>query len=492
MIAVSELIELLREAGALTGVSGPLNKNINAVTNDSRSVGPDDLFIAIRGEQSDGHLFIDKAVKNGAIAIVHEVASEEMLFKPSSDVTLMHVANGRIAEAVLAARMFGHPAEKLELIGATGTNGKTSTIYLTQNLLEHTGTRTGIIGTVESSTGVRTYISDQTTPGPLRLHSLLSEMIEDGCSACAMEVSSHAIEQERVYGLNFAAAAFTNLTQDHLDYHHTFDDYFKSKKKLFDGLGESACAVTNIDDSHGMKIVADTAATIVTFGSDRRADVQFEIVSQKFDGLEIRINGRLGHFKLIGQFNAYNLACAYAIATATGRKESEVFEYLQNAPRIPGRFEPIWTVDDKLVVIDYAHTPDALEKALQTIRLMNTRGGAVWCVFGCGGDRDKTKRPLMGRIAERNSDNVIVTSDNPRTEDPYAIMQDIVAGIETVSKVETIVDRRKAIEHAAANSSAGDIILIAGKGHEKYQIVGTERLHCDDPEIVQSSFNVAT
>lgn len=487
---VSELIEKLKTAGVLVGTKGSLDKNIGRVTNDSRQAGPGDLFIAIRGVDSDGHMFIDKAVKNGAIAIVHEMASEESALHASSDVIYVHVNDARAAEAILAAHTNGNPGNKLDLIAVTGTNGKTSSVYLTRNLLQVAGTQTGIIGTVESSTGKRSYPSGQTTPGPLQLHALLREMVEDQCTACAMEVSSHALQQRRTQGLDFKVAAFTNLTQDHLDYHNDFEDYFETKKLLFDGLGKDAVAVTNIDDPYGAKIVDGTKASVLTYGTDSNADISFKIVSQEFDGLTLEMNGLTGRFKLVGEFNAYNLACAYSIAIAMGIDKQSAFEYLQEAPRIPGRFEPIWTDDDRLVIIDYAHTPDALEKALETIQKMNTKGGTVWTIFGCGGDRDKTKRPLMGAIAARLSGQVVVTSDNPRTEDPFKIIQDVMAGISDAKDVTAIVDRRMAVEYAATNSVPGDIVLLAGKGHETYQIVGTERLECDDPEIVRTAFDV--
>lgn len=491
MINVSELIEKLNTNGILAGTSGPLDTKIGKVTNDSRQAGPGDLFIAIRGVESDGHLFIDKAVKNGAIAIVHEMASEETALQSSSDVVSVHVTDSRIAEAVIASHANGRPADQLQIAGITGTNGKTSTVYLTRNLLDQTGIPTGIIGTVECSTGKRSYSSGQTTPGPLQMHKLFREMVEDDCKVCMMEVSSHALQQKRTYGIDFTVAAFTNLTQDHLDYHRDFQDYFETKKRLFDGLSANATAVTNVDDPYGKAIVADTRANVITYGMSPEADNRLEILSQEYDGLSIALNGKQGRFRLVGEFNAHNIACSFATALALGIPEEDAFEKLQDAPRIPGRFEPVWTDDGRLIIIDYAHTPDALQKALETLNKMNTKGGLIWCIFGCGGDRDKTKRPLMGEIAARLSDKVVVTSDNPRTENPDAIIRDVMKGIPGTTDVETIADRRKAVQFAAANSAPGDIILLAGKGHETYQIVGTERLHCDDPEIVRHAFNVS-
>ncbi|NND70919.1 MAG: UDP-N-acetylmuramoyl-L-alanyl-D-glutamate--2,6-diaminopimelate ligase [Rhodothermales bacterium] len=491
MIAVQELIDTLTRNDLLLSQERVSQVLINTVTNDSRRVGPKDLFIAIKGEQSDGHMFIDKAVKNGAIAIVYEVASAATLGLPAG-VTGVHVRDARKAEAIVAAALYGNPATSLRMIGVTGTNGKTSTTYLIHGLLQKAGISSGLIGTVETLTGKRSIDSKQTTPGPLDLHELLNEMRENDCTACAMEVSSHAIRQDRIFGIPFHVAAFTNLTQDHLDYHSSMDEYFNTKKRLFDELPSGAFAVTNMNDARGSDIIRDTRAARIRYGSSSRNDVGFVLKNQNMNGLEIEINGRSAHFNLLGEFNASNLACAYAVGLAMGIDEDNLFDFLSLSTPIPGRFESISTDDERLIVVDYAHTPDALDKVLSALIHIKRQDARLWCVFGCGGDRDTKKRPLMAAVAEKWSDEIVVTSDNPRTENPQEILNEIEEGFSESSNVKLMVDRGDAIRYVADHSQPGDVILVAGKGSETYQVIGNERVHFDDREKAREYFGVNT
>jgi UDP-N-acetylmuramoyl-L-alanyl-D-glutamate--2,6-diaminopimelate ligase len=315
-------------------------------------------------------------------------------------------------------------------------------------------------------------------------------MIDDGCEACVMEVSSHALSQNRTFGISFECAVFTNLSQDHLDYHDSVEHYFLAKKKLFDELGADAHAIINADDKYSDRIVANTKAKITRYGQSSDCDIRYEVIHQDFDGLDLEVNGRRGKFNLTGEFNASNLACTYAIATRLGRSEDTAFQLLLQSERIPGRFESIKTDDGRLVIVDYAHTPDALEKILHAVNQVRTPPGKIWTVFGCGGDRDKLKRSVMATVAESLSDLVVVTSDNPRTEDPEQIMKDIASGFSTAASVTQIVDREEAISHAASNSMPGDIIVIAGKGSETYQVIGNTKIDFDDREKVRKHFPV--
>ncbi len=472
---------LLKKQGALGGV------RVDHLARDSRAVGPGGLFVAIRGEQADGHRFVDRAIQNGAVAVVAEAM-------PAGDagaargVVWLQVRDSRAALAELAAAFYGDPSRALKMVGVTGTNGKTTTAFLIHYLLTQLGVKAGLIGTIVYDLGAEQREATHTTPDALDLQRMLRVMVDAGCAACAMEVSSHALDQDRVRAIDYDVAVFTNLTQDHLDYHGSFGAYLAAKKKLFDGLAPGATALCNADDPSGQQVVADTAARVIRYGQTPGADLRFEVVSNRVDGLRLRLDGRERTFRLVGLFNAYNLAAAYGAGCALGVDPEAVLDVLAEAPPVPGRFEQIRFDDGTTVIVDYAHTPDALENVLRTIRHTKSPGAALWCVFGCGGDRDPDKRRLMGALAERYADHVIVTSDNPRTEDPEKILNDIRRGMDRPAEALWIVDRREAIREAARRAAPGDVVLVAGKGHETYQIIGTEKLPFDDREEVRRSF----
>jgi UDP-N-acetylmuramoyl-L-alanyl-D-glutamate--2,6-diaminopimelate ligase len=466
----------------------PDTLTIDALTDDSRSVEPGGAFVAIRGVDADGHSFIDMAVEKGARLVVCEAVPDRARER-FPGVVFARVTDSRMALAEAAAARYGDPADALRLVGVTGTNGKTTVAYLVYHLLEALGTPTGLLSTIEVRTGAETTKLDLTTPGPLKLHRTLREMTDAGCTACAMEVSSHALDQKRVYGLDYEAAIFTNLSVDHLDYHGTPEAYRAAKKRLFDGLGPDATALYNADDEAGPTMVADTAADIVSFALDSRADLEVAVLESRIDGLRLRIDGRERAFRLAGRFNAYNLAAAYGVGTVLGFESEAVLDALADAPPVPGRFEPLRFDDGTTVVVDYAHTPDALENILRAVRDTMPDDATLWCVFGCGGDRDPSKRSSMGRIAERLADRVIVTSDNPRTEEPVAILNDIRDGVQRPDAMRWIVDREEAIQAAADGAMPGDVAVIAGKGHETTQTIGTDTRPFDDRDIARKYFS---
>ena len=488
-IELRSLLDRLDEAGLILERQGPVDGIwVDHLANDSRKVAAGGLFVAIRGKLSDGHLFIDKAVQNGAVAIVYEAAPEEKWSQNTSGVALVRVTNARAAMAELSAAFYGDPSKRLRMIGITGTNGKTTTTYLVHHLLTVLGVKAGLMGTVAILAGDKPVDASLTTPDALELNRTLKKMVEAGCTACVMEVSSHALHQDRVRGIPYQVAVFTNLTNDHLDYHGTIEAYRQAKKILFDSLSPDAVAVYNVDDPTGITIVSDTRAQTISYGRSEKAEVRLEVLADSIDGLHLRIDGIERKFRLVGLFNAYNLAAAYGVGRALGYSPEVILEALATAPPVPGRFEQVRFADGTTVVIDYAHTPDALENVLATLVRTKPDNAALWCLFGCGGDRDATKRPTMGRIAERYADRVIVTSDNPRTEDPLAIMEDIRTGMEHPGNAMWIANRREAIHQAAELAAPGDVILVAGKGHETYQIIGTERIPFDDHEEVRQSF----
>jgi len=460
---------------------------IDVLTDDSRDVEPGGAFVAIRGVDADGHSFIDMAVERGARLVVCEAVPERARER-FPGVVFARVADSRTALAEAAAALYGDPADALRLVGVTGTNGKTTVAYLVHRLLEALETSTGLLSTIEVRTGAETTKMDLTTPGPLDLHRTLRQMVDAGCTACAMEVSSHALDQKRVHGLGYEAAIFTNLSVDHLNYHGSPEAYRAAKKRLFDGLGPDATALYNADDEAGPTMVADTAADAVSFALDAAADIEVTVLESRIDGLHLRMDGRERRFRLAGRFNAYNLAAAYGAGTALGFDPDAVLDALAEAPPVPGRFEPLRFDDGTTVIVDYAHTPDALENILRAVRNTMPDDAMLWCVFGCGGDRDPSKRPTMGRIAERLADRAIVTSDNPRTEEPVAILHDIRDGVRRPDAMRWIVDREEAIQAAADAATPGDVVVIAGKGHETTQTIGTDTRPFDDREIARQYF----
>lgn len=481
------LLETLRAAGLLMETWGNIdNIDIDHVAGDSRKVGPNGLFVAIRGVEIDGHLFIDKAVQNGAIAIVCEAASARRTFRRSG-VAFARVRDSRWALAALAAAWRDNPSHALRTVGVTGTNGKTTVAFLVWQALGLLGVQAGFTGTIGVRVGNEAFPASLTTPDALDVQRFLRRMADEGCAACAMEASSHALDQHRLAGVAFDVAVFTNLTRDHLDYHKTFSAYFAAKKTLFDRLDASAAAVFNADDPAGARMVADTRAACTSYGLDAPADIRAGVVEDALDGLTLRIEGRTRRFRLAGRFNAWNVLAAWGALRALGYGAAAL-EALEEARPAPGRFEQMRFEDGAHVVVDFAHTPAALQAVLETITAAKPPDAQIWCVFGCGGDRDRAKRPAMGAVAERFADRAIVTSDNPRTEDPARILQDIRAGFVDPKRALFVADRGEAIAEASRLARPGDIVLVAGKGHETRQLIGTDSRRFDDREAVREAF----
>lgn len=465
--------------------------SISNIRYDSRKVEPGDIFVAIRGTASDGHKYLTEAVARGAPAVVVEDdnALPDTYFIHRSVFKIL-VPDSRRALAQMAGNYYDHPAARLRLTGITGTNGKTTSTHLVRSILAAGGVKTGLIGTIGYFVGNEAHDASHTTPESLELNALLDEMVRAGCESAAMEVSSHSLAMHRVDGLDFAAGVFTNLTQDHLDYHGTMEEYFRAKKMLFDMLGPDSCAVTNLDDPAGAAIVKETKARVVTYAVRSRADVEAHDVAMDIKGIRmsVDVHGKKLQVasRLTGRFNVENILTSVATGVGLGIDEDMIVAGIAGQDPVRGRFEQFSSPEGWTAVVDYAHTPDALDKCLRTLRDLcpASTGGRVITVFGCGGDRDKTKRPKMGAIAASLSDLSIVTSDNPRTEDPEAIIDDIMAGVPAGSRMERIADRRAAIEAALSMAKPGDVVLLAGKGHEDYQIVGKEKRHFSDKEEV--------
>ncbi len=492
---LAELISALAAARLLAGpVDGvPAGAMVMGVVHDSRAVRPGYLFVAIRGEKTDGHQYIDVAAESGAVAVIVAAGGHDVDPGPlgkgtrSSGAVLVPVTDSRAALGEIAAAFYGRAAERVDLLGVTGTNGKTTTAFLLHHMLTAAGRRAGLVGTVETRVGEARYASTHTTPDALALGALLRVMADDGCVACAMEVSSHALDQDRVHGLPFRAGVFTNLTHDHLDYHHTVESYAAAKRRLFDALPDAAVAVVNADDPYHEVMVASTRARVVRFGSGSGADVRVQVLDNALSGLHLRLDGHERRFRLAGAFNALNIAAAYAVGRDLGLSADEALDGLAAAPGVPGRFETATSDDGVLGVVDYAHTPDALENVLRTARDMMGARGRLWVVFGAGGDRDRTKRPEMGAIAEQLADRVVLTSDNPRSEDPRAILHDIAAGLERPTRAVVEADRAAAIAWVSASAAPADVIVVAGKGHETVQVVGSDTFPFDDREHLRAA-----
>ncbi len=467
--------------------------SISRIQYDSRRVGPGDLFIAIRGVEADGHAFIETAVNRGArVVVVQDDAAMPDAFFMHTGVIKVLVEDTRKTLATMAANYYGHPSTKLSLIGVTGTNGKTTTTHLLKSMLEAAGRATGLLGTIEYRVGNEVIPATHTTPESLELTQLLDTMVQRGCSAAVMEVSSHALALGRVSAQHFSAAVFTNLTQDHLDYHGTMDAYFEAKRVLFRSLSSEAVAVSNAADPYGRRITEGTAARVLLYGAGVPADVTARDVSMSVRGLTMTISygDRMIPVAsaLTGGFNVANILAAGAAAIGLGLEDRHIVEGVARLKAVRGRFEQISSPRGWTAIVDYAHTPDALEKCLSTIRelLPPGKGGKLITVFGCGGNRDAGKRPKMGKIASAWSDVTIVTSDNPRKEDPAAIIAEVMKGIETGKEARSIVDRRSAIRDALERAKPGDVVLVAGKGHENYQVVGETRLPFDDREEIEA------
>lgn len=466
---------------------GNRNVAVEFLSFDSRKVSAGCCFFAIRGTQVDGHKFIQPAVEKGAVAIVCEQLPETT----APNVTYVQVNDASLALGVMASAFYGNPSEKLRLVGVTGTNGKTTTATLLYRIAKMLGYKAGLLSTVVNYVGDVEVAANHTTPDQIELNSLLAQMCDAGCEFCFMEVSSHAIVQHRIAGLGFAGAVFSNITHDHLDYHKTFAEYIKAKKGLFDGLGSNAFAITNVDDKNGMVMVQNTKARVVTYSLRSMADICTKIIENHFDGMLLNLDGCEVWTRLVGKFNAYNITAIYATLVNLGFDKAEVLTRLSMVTAVSGRFEYIKSATGVVAVVDYAHTPDALENVLSTIKdILGDSPSQIITVVGCGGNRDKTKRPEMAQIAAEMSTLAILTSDNPRFEEPNAILDDMRTGIDSglERKVLVIADRREAIRTACRFAKCGDIILVAGKGHEDYQEIKGVKHHFDDKEEVRTAF----
>ena len=484
-----KLERILENCGVLS-VHGSTDTDILSVCSDSRKITEGALFVAVKGFASDGHDFIGKAVGNGASAVIY--TSQEALDAQGGfieGVTYVLVASSRHALAIAAANFYDNPSHKLELVGITGTNGKTTTVTLLYNLFTSLGYGCGLLSTIANYVGNRKSEAVNTTSDPVTINSLLAEMVEAGCSYCFMEVSSIGMEQERVSGLKFKVGIFSNLTHDHLDYHGTFAEYLRCKKLFFDTLPQGSFAVTNIDDRNGLVMTQNTAAETVTYSCRTIADHTCRIIEESFDGMLLSIDGRECWCRLIGQHNAYNLLAVYTAAICLGADREQVLTALSTLDSASGRLETFRGPNDISVVIDYAHTPDAMENVLKTLRDIAPERQLI-CLFGCGGDRDRTKRPEMAAVAQAFADRIIVTSDNSRTERTEDIMEDIKAGLDMRGRAKSlfIPDREEAIRTAIVTAPQGATILLAGKGHETYQIIGKEKRHFDEKEVVAGIF----
>lgn len=491
-----ELNDLLAELRYEREVRGSANCFIKSLQFDSRKIESGSLFIAVRGLTTDGHNYISNALENGAIAVVCEALPDnyqELESQTSNSVCWVKVANTQLALADLAAVFYRHPSRELHLVGVTGTNGKTTIVTLLYELFRSLNEKVGLISTIRYLVNEKAYPSTHTTPNPLRAQQLLRQMVDEGCQYAFMEVSSHAMVQDRVRNIHFSGGVFTNLTHDHLDYHGDFGAYLKAKKSFFDMLPKSAFALSNIDDKNGRVMLQNTAADIKTYAQGKPADYRVRVLENDFGGMLLEIDNEQVFCRLIGSFNADNLLAIYATARLLGREKMEVLTAMTKLSSAEGRFDFIRQENENITgIVDYAHTSDALEKLLDTVRKIRKKGQQIITVIGCGGDRDKTKRPKMARVACHFSDQVILTSDNPRTEDPFSILADMKTGVEEKdnAKVLEIENRREAIKTAVRLAQKGDIIVVAGKGHEPYQEINGVRHPFNDKEVLASAFGL--
>ena len=479
---LNELLSKVKSAD----ITGDADVDIMGVDIDSRRVKPGHLFVAVRGTQVDGHSFIPKAIEQGAVAVLCEDMPEER----REGITYVKVSSTEAAVGPVATMFYGDPSTKLKLVGVTGTNGKTTIATLLYNMFRKFGHRCGLLSTVCNYIEDEAIPADHTTPDPIELNRLLACMVEAGCEYAFMECSSHAIAQQRIGGLTFAGGLFTNLTRDHLDYHKTFENYRDAKKAFFDSLPKTAFAITNADDKNGMVMVQNTKATVKTYSTRSLADFKAKIIECHFEGMYLDIDGREVGVQFIGKFNVSNLLAVYGAAVMLGKAPEDILLIMSTLKSVSGRLEPIRSKDGITAIVDYAHTPDALENVLNAIHEVLDGKGKVITVCGAGGNRDKGKRPLMAQEAVKQSDRVIITSDNPRFEEPQDIINDMLAGLnaQQMKKVISIADRREAIRTAAMMAEKGDVILIAGKGHEDYQEIKGVKHHFDDREEVRKIF----
>jgi len=482
-----KLSEILNHV-SYSEVIGSVEKTVRGIEFDSRLVKSDFIFVAQPGVISDGHRFIEKAIQNGAFVVVCEQLPAEI----HSNVTYVKVVDSNVVLGKIASAFYQFPSNKIKVVGVTGTNGKTSIATLLYEMFLRLGYKTGLLSTISYRINDKVETASHTTPNALKIQQLLAEMVEVGCEFCFMEVSSHAIHQKRIAGIEFAGGIFTNITHDHLDYHKTFAEYIKAKKAFFDGLSKEAFAIINADDKNGSVMVQNTLAKKITFSNRSVADFRCKVIESHFDGMLLNLDGSEIWTRFVGKFNASNLLAVYATAILLGQNRDEVLTIISNLQSVQGRFETVRSLDGKLAIIDYAHTPDALKNVLGAITEIRTRNEQVITVVGAGGDRDKTKRPEMANEAVLASDKVILTSDNPRTENPAQIIKDMEAGVTAKfkNKVLSIENRREAIKTAAMLAQPGDIILIAGKGHENYQEVNGVKHHFDDKEEIENCFGL--
>lgn len=469
-------------------INGDTGAAINLLTYDSRKVAKGAVFFAIKGTQVDGHQFITDVVSKGVSAVVCEVLPAEL----DASVCYVQVLNSSIAMASMASVYYGNPSAKLQIVAVTGTNGKTTVATLLFNLFRSFGHHVGLLSTVQNQIDEVVIPSTHTTPDVIKINELLNEMVIAGCEYCFMEASSHAIDQHRITGLQFAGAIFTNITHDHLDYHLTFDNYIKAKKQLFDNINNNAFVLTNKDDKNGMVMLQNTKAPRYTYSLQTMADFKGRIIESDFEGMQLSINGDDAWYKLVGQFNAYNLLAVYGAAFLLGKDKLEIITHLSNLNAVNGRFDFMKSANGVIAIVDYAHTPDALKNILSSINAIRTNNEQLITVVGCGGNRDAAKRPIMADVATKMSNKVIFTSDNPRNEDPELILDEMQKGVEAIHYKKTlrITDRREAIKTAVSMAQKGDIILVAGKGHENYQEIKGVKQHFDDKEVVNEFFQL--
>ena len=484
-----KLIELLKYVTP-QAIIGNQDVNITGVNIDSRKIEKGHLFVAIKGTQTDGHRFIPKALELGAVAVLCEDLPEEQ----QPGVTYVQVTSTEAAVGPVATVFYGEPSKQLKLVGVTGTNGKTTIATLLYNMFRKFGHKCGLLSTVSNYIEDEIIPADHTTPDPIELNKLLSRMVATGCEYAFMECSSHAIAQQRIGGLVFAGGLFTNLTRDHLDYHKTFENYRDAKKAFFDGLPKDAFAITNADDKNGAVMVQNCKAQVKTYSTRSMADFRARIIECHFEGMYLEVDGREVGVQFIGKFNVSNLLAVYGAAVMLGKQPEDILLVLSTLKSVAGRLEPIRSEEGVTAIVDYAHTPDALENVLNAIHeVLDGKGGQIITVCGAGGNRDKGKRPLMAQEAVKQSDRVIITSDNPRFEEPQDIINDMLAGLtpQQMKKVVSIVDRKEAIRTASMMAQKGDVILIAGKGHEDYQEIKGVKHHFDDREIVREVFGLS-
>jgi len=485
---LKKLSDILYKVSTIA-LAGNTSVDINDVQIDSRKVKPGSLFVAVKGVAVDGHEYIDKAIEQGAIAVV----CEQMPSSYKDGTTYVQTINSAEAAGLIAHNFYDQPTTKLKLVGVTGTNGKTTIATLLYKLFTCLGYKCGLISTVENQVAGKIIPATHTTPDAVSLNALLKQMVDEGCEFAFMEVSSHAIDQKRIAGLQFAGGLFSNITHDHLDYHKTFDEYIKAKKAFFDALPSTAFAITNIDDKRGNVMLQNSAAKKHSYSLKTVADFKGKILENSLTGLIMTVNDQEVIFRLIGEFNAYNLLAVYGAAISLGENKEQVLQCLSNTTGAEGRFDYLISARERVIgIVDYAHTPDALQNVLSTIKKLKHGNEQLITVVGCGGDRDRTKRPIMAGVACEYSDKAIFTSDNPRSEDPQQILNEMEAGLNTAAKRKyvSIVDRKQAIKTAVNMAGPEDIVLIAGKGHEKYQEIKGVKHHFDDKEVLIEMFQL--